>query len=82
MVTIDTCGFEVIEEESLRCWCWVRISDGAGLKLIAWPTCSQDCHLEARPACQRNIAVPEPLVLKDDKNTMEVVEMAQKMLAR
>jgi hypothetical protein len=26
--------------------------------------------------------VPEPLVLKDDKNTMEVVEMAQKMLAR
>jgi hypothetical protein len=49
---------------------------------MAWPTCSQDCHLEARPACQRDIAVPEPLVLKDDKNTMEVVEMAQKMLAR
>jgi hypothetical protein len=30
----------------------------------------------------RLCAVPEPLVLKDDKNTMEVVEMAQKMLAR
>jgi hypothetical protein len=49
--------------------------------LIAWPTC-RIATLEARPACQRGIAVPEPLVLKDDKNTMEVVEMAQKMLAR
>jgi hypothetical protein len=33
MVTIDTCGFEVTEEESFRCWCWVRISGWSGAKI-------------------------------------------------
>jgi hypothetical protein len=35
--------------------------------------------MEARPACQRGIAVPEPLVLKDNE---DVLEMAKKILTR
>ena len=64
-------------------WCWVRIYGWSGVKidgltnLQAWIT-----RLEARPARQRGIAVPEPLVLKDDKGTPGVIEMAQKILAR
>jgi len=38
--------------------------------------------MEARPACQRGIAVPEPLVLKDNEDTEETVKMAQKILTR
>lgn len=53
-------------------WCWVRIhfwggSSIAGLdNLAAWIA-----RLEARPACQRGIAVPKPVdwqVLEDDLN--------------
>jgi GST-like protein len=46
-------------------WCWVRIHpwpgiDATGLdNLNAWIA-----RLEARPACQRGIVVPEPLVLE------------------
>ena len=61
-------------------WCWVRIYGWSGVKidgltnLQAWIA-----RLEARPACQRGIAVPEPLVLKDNE---DVLEMAKKMLTR
>jgi GST-like protein len=46
-------------------WCWVRIYEWSGVKiegltnLQAWIA-----RMEARPGCQRGIAVPEPLVLK------------------
>jgi GST-like protein len=58
-------------------WCWVRIHawsgiDVAGLDhLQAWIG-----RMEARPACQRGIVVPEPLVLEG------VLEMAQKILTK
>jgi hypothetical protein len=60
----------------------VRISGGAGLKLMAWPTCSQDCHARSASGVSAGYRCARALVLKEDKTTMEVVEMAQKMLAR
>jgi GST-like protein len=63
-------------------WCWVRIYRWSGVNidgltnLQAWIA-----RLEARPACQRGIAVPEPLVLQDNKSA-EVEEMARKILTR
>ena len=47
-------------------WCWVRIYEWSGVNiegltnLQAWIA-----RMEARPACQRGIAVPEPLVFKE-----------------
>ena len=47
-------------------WCWVRIYEWSGVNiegltnLQAWIE-----RLAARPACQRGIAVPEPLVFKE-----------------
>jgi hypothetical protein len=35
--------------------------------------------MEARPACQRGIVVPEPVVLKDNE---DVLEMTKKILTR
>ena len=51
-------------------WCWVRIHAWSGIDvtglddLQAWLA-----RLEARPACQRGIVVPEPLVLEGVLNT-------------
>jgi GST-like protein len=61
-------------------WCWVRIYRWSGVNvdgltnLQAWIA-----RMEARPACQRGIVVPEPLVLKDNE---DVLEMAKKILTR
>jgi len=61
-------------------WCWVRIYRWSGVNLDgltnlqAWIA-----RMEARPACQRGVAVPEPLVLKDNE---DVLEMAKKILTR
>ncbi|MBX9606661.1 MAG: glutathione S-transferase N-terminal domain-containing protein [Gammaproteobacteria bacterium] len=58
-------------------WCWVRIHAWSGIDvtglddLQAWLA-----RLEARPACQRGIVVPEPLVLEG------VVDMAKKILTK
>ena len=58
-------------------WCWVRIHAWSGIdvtgldNLQAWVA-----RLEARPACQRGIAIPEPLVLEG------VLEMAKKILTK
>jgi GSH-dependent disulfide-bond oxidoreductase len=60
-------------------WCWVRIYRWSGVNLDgltnlqAWIA-----RMEARPACQRGIVVPEPVVLKDNE---DVLEMAKKILA-
>ena len=46
-------------------WCWVRIYEWSGVNvegldnLVAWLA-----RLEARPACQKGIVVPTPLVLE------------------
>jgi len=64
-------------------WCWVRIYQWSGVtidglsNLQAWIA-----RMEARPGCQRGIAVPEPLVLRDDKAAGAVEEMARKILTR
>ena len=58
-------------------WCWVRIHEWSGIKidgldnLQAWIA-----RMEARPACQRGIVVPEPLVLDG------VLDMAKKILTK
>jgi GST-like protein len=62
-------------------WCWVRIHEWSGVKidgltnLQAWIA-----RMEARPACQRGIAVPEPLVFKEP--TAEMLKTAQKLVTR
>lgn len=58
-------------------WCWVRIHVWSGIdvtgldNLQAWLA-----RLEERPACQRGIVVPEPLVLEG------VLDMAKKILTK
>ena len=58
-------------------WCWVRIHEWSGIdvgglaNLQAWLA-----RLEARPACQRGIVVPEPLVLEG------VLDMAKQILQK
>jgi GST-like protein len=64
-------------------WCWVRIYEWSGVSIEgltnmqAWIA-----RMEARPACQRGIAVPEPLVLKESSNSKELIEAAQKLVTR
>lgn len=59
-------------------WCWVRIHEWSGISvtgldnLNAWIA-----RMEARPACQRGIVIPEPLVLSAD-----TLEMAKKILTK
>ena len=58
-------------------WCWVRTYFWSGVdidgldNLQAWMA-----RLEARPACQRGIVVPEPLVLEDAQ------KMAQQIVTK
>jgi GST-like protein len=62
-------------------WCWVRIYEWSGVKihglinLQAWIA-----RMEARPACQRGIAVSEPLVFKEPSEAM--LKTAQKLVTR
>lgn len=59
-------------------WCWVRIHEWSGISvtgldnLNAWIA-----RMEARPACQRGIVIPEPLVLGTD-----TLQMAKKILTK
>lgn len=59
-------------------WCWVRTYYWSGINidgldnLKAWMQ-----RLEERPACQRGVDVPEPLVLDD-----EILKMAQTMVTK
>jgi GST-like protein len=89
--------FEVLEEQlkgreylcdeysiaDIANWCWVRIYKWSGVNiegltnLQAWIA-----RLAARPACQRGIEVPEPLILKDNKDSSEALEIAKKILTR
>ena len=62
-------------------WCWVRIHKWSGINvdgltnLKAWID-----RLEARPACQRGIAVPEPLVFNEP--TEAQLEIARRLTTR
>lgn len=59
-------------------WCWVRTAFWSGIdttgldNLNAWVQ-----RLEERPACQRGIVVPEPLVLDDS-----ILETAQSLVTK
>ena len=59
-------------------WCWVRTYYWSGIdidgldNLNAWMQ-----RLEARPACQRGVEVPEPLVLDDS-----ILEAAKTMVTK
>ena len=59
-------------------WCWVRTYYWSGINidgldnLKAWMQ-----RLEERPACQRGVEVPEPLVLDD-----EILKTAQSMVTK
>jgi GSH-dependent disulfide-bond oxidoreductase len=58
-------------------WCWVRNYDWSGIDIAgldhlqAWIA-----RLAARPACQRGITIPEPVVLEDS------IKTADKMIVR
>jgi glutathione S-transferase len=66
-------------------WCWVRIHGWSGVSteglsnLEAWTQ-----RLEARPACQRGLAVPQPRRSLEDETDAEraraITEAARKML--
>jgi glutathione S-transferase len=68
-------------------WCWVRIHDWSGVstegldRLEAWMA-----RIEERPACQRGLAVPEPLRAlesePDEEQAKSIAETARKMLQR
>ncbi|MEM1155131.1 MAG: glutathione S-transferase N-terminal domain-containing protein [Pseudomonadota bacterium] len=48
-------------------WCWVRLYAWSGVSLEGSSHLQRWINnMEARPACQRGIAVPEPLVLPTD----------------
>jgi GST-like protein len=61
----------------------VRIYDWSGVKidgltsLQAWIA-----RLEVRPACQRGIAVPEPLVFEEPNENSEMLKTAQSLVTR
>jgi GST-like protein len=76
----STCATNTASADIAK-WCWVHIYEGRGVKidgltnLQAWIA-----RMEARPACQRGIAVPEPLAFKEP--TAEVLKTAQKLVTR
>ncbi|MGI9327535.1 MAG: glutathione S-transferase family protein [Pseudomonadales bacterium] len=57
-------------------WCWVRLHFWSGVALDDLPGLSRwKQAMDSRPACQRGIAVPEPLELSTDPEGVE--RMAQ-----
>lgn len=65
-------------------WCWVRIYKWSGVNIEGLDNLqSWIARMGARPACQRGIAVPHPLVLEDSNVDKEkMIETAQKLLTR
>ncbi len=57
-------------------WCWVRIHGWSGVPTDGLPNLERwMATMAARPACQRGIAVPHPLVLAPD-DPQKVAETA------
>ena len=68
-------------------WCWVRIHGWSGVSIEGLPRLeSWIGKLEARPACQRGLAVPTPTRALDEEPDEEqaraITESARKMLQR
>lgn len=63
-------------------WCWARMYEWTGVDITGlddlrgWVD-----RLAARPACQRGIAVPEPLVLNLNEDLSDKVRLGQSLLA-
>jgi GSH-dependent disulfide-bond oxidoreductase len=55
-------------------WCWVRLYFWSGVSLDGLDNLQRWVEaMEARPACQKGIAVPEPLVLPTDEAGVEKI---------
>jgi len=55
-------------------WCWVRLYFWSGVSLDGLDNLQRWLEaMEARPACQKGIAVPEPLVLTTDEAGVEKI---------
>ena len=55
-------------------WCWVRLYFWSGVSLDGLDNLQRWLEtMEARPACQKGIAVPEPLVLPTDEAGVEKI---------
>lgn len=55
-------------------WCWVRLYFWSGVSLDGLDNLQRWLEtMEARPACQKGIAVPEPLVLPTDEAGAEKI---------
>jgi glutathione S-transferase len=55
-------------------WCWVRLYLWSGVSLDGLDNLKRWLEaMEARPACQKGIAVPEPLVLPTDEAGVEKI---------
>ena len=66
-------------------WCWVRLYFWSGVSLEGLDSLQRWlAAMEARPACQRGIAVPEPLVLPTDEEGGEklAAKMSRKILQK
>lgn len=66
-------------------WCWVRLYFWAGVSLDGLGNLQRWLEaMEARPGCQKGIAVPEPLVLPTDEAGVEkiAVEISRKILQK
>jgi glutathione S-transferase len=68
-------------------WCWIRIHGWSGVPTEGLPRLEEwMARLEARPACQRGLAVPTPLraldAEPDEAQAKAITESAQKMLQR
>ncbi|MEM6582357.1 MAG: glutathione S-transferase N-terminal domain-containing protein [Pseudomonadota bacterium] len=66
-------------------WCWVRLHAWSGVSLEELSHLQRWMNsMQARPACQRGIAIPEPLVLPTDEAGAEQLASAvsRKILQR
>ena len=66
-------------------WCWVRLHAWSGVSLDGLDHLRRWIDaMEARPACQRGIAVPEPLVLPSDDEGIEKLssDISRRILQR
>ena len=63
-------------------WCWVRLYFWSGVRLDDLPHLHRWLlAMEDRPACQRGIAVPEPLNLpRDEEEIEQVSKLSRKLL--
>ncbi len=62
-------------------WCWVHLYEWSGVKVDGLPQLQAwIARMAARPACQRGIAVPEPLGLTEPIAATELVHAAQQFV--